>query len=134
MDSTILFGVALVPAIVGLTEVAKQLGLPGKAAPALAVLLGIAGAMAQTFGHDRPWIAAAVVGIGLGLSASGLYSGVRTVISDSPVLTHLVETGTPTTAAEAVATPAVAPAVSPRPSTPAATAPVAPPTTDTTGS
>lgn len=81
MNTQILFGIAVIPAIVGLVEVSKDLGLPVRAAPALAVLFGVLAAMAQLYANQWPWIQAVVVGVAFGLSACGLYSGAKTVIS-----------------------------------------------------
>jgi hypothetical protein len=80
MNSQELFGIFVVPAIIGLVEVCKDLGLPTKAAPALSVLFGVLAALAQLFSGQWPWIQAAVCGIALGLSACGLYAGVKTVL------------------------------------------------------
>lgn len=72
------FGVALVPLIVGLVEVAKQVGLPSRLAPALSVLLGIcAGFALETSGAAE----ALVTGLMLGLSASGLYSAGKSMFN-----------------------------------------------------
>lgn len=81
MNTQILFGVAVVPAVVGLVEVCKDLGLPTRAAPAAAVVLGVLAAMAQLYEGQWPWIQAVVLGVSLGLSACGLYSGAKTVIA-----------------------------------------------------
>jgi hypothetical protein len=81
VSTQILFGIAVVPAIVGLVEVCKDLGLPTRAAPACSVIFGVLAAFAQFYAGTWPWIQAAVLGIALGLSAAGLYSGVKTVIT-----------------------------------------------------
>jgi len=76
VDKTI-FGVALVPIIIGLAEIAKRLGVPKKYLPVLDLVLGIvAGFIYAAPGNAKE---AALVGIALGLSASGLYSGVKNV-------------------------------------------------------
>jgi len=76
MDKTI-FGVALVPIIIGISEVAKRVGFPKKFIPILDLTLGIAaGFIYAAPGNAKE---AALVGIALGLSASGLYSGVKNV-------------------------------------------------------
>lgn len=108
MNTQILFGVAVVPAVVGLVEVCKDLGLPTRAAPAAAVVFGVLAALAQIYAGTWPWIQAVVLGIALGLSACGLYSGAKTV------------------AAKAMgdATPAPEPAPAPSAASPAATTPV----------
>jgi hypothetical protein len=80
VNTQLLFGIAVVPAIVGLVEVGKDLGVPTRVAPALAVLFGILAGLAQLYAGQWPWIQAVVLGISLGLSACGLYSGAKTVI------------------------------------------------------
>jgi hypothetical protein len=80
MTPQILFGIAVVPAIIGLVEVGKDLGLPTRAAPAIAVILGILAGLAQLYATRWAGIEAIVLGIALGLSACGLYAGMKTII------------------------------------------------------
>jgi hypothetical protein len=80
MNTAILFGVAVVPTIIGLVEVCKRAGLPSQFAPALAVLYGILAAVAEVLAGTYTWIPAVFLGISFGLSASGLYSGVKTAL------------------------------------------------------
>lgn len=82
MDSTVLYGVVAVPAIVGLVQVVKDLGVPGSYAPACAVLFGVLFGFAQLYAQSASWIQATVVGVALGLSAVGLYTGTKTVIQN----------------------------------------------------
>src|SRR5579884_1084041 len=77
--ATLLFGVAVIPAIVGLTQVAKDAGIPSTFAPGIAVVLGILAGLAQLYAGTWPWIQAVVLGITFGLSACGLYAGAKTV-------------------------------------------------------
>lgn len=65
--------VATVPAIVALVNFAKSLGVPSRAALALAVVLGVALALAQWAWADAGWYEAASSGLLLGLAAAGLY-------------------------------------------------------------
>lgn len=74
-------GVVIVPLIVGLVEAAKRLGLPVQYAAVAALGLGLAASVgawltAQAGGRDL--FNATLVGLALGLSASGLYSVGRT--------------------------------------------------------
>ena len=78
--TTNILGVAAVPAIVGLVQAAKELGLPDRAAPAAAVLLGVLASLAQVLGSGTPAVQASVSGIGLGLAAAGLYHGTKTTV------------------------------------------------------
>ncbi|MGI8825263.1 MAG: hypothetical protein ACR2JC_06430 [Chloroflexota bacterium] len=86
MNDTIIYGVALTPAIIGLVQVAKNLGMRGKFAPLLAVCFGVAGSLSQTVATEHmqaaAWIQATFVGIALGLASVGLYAGVKTVLPD----------------------------------------------------
>ncbi|HLI29353.1 MAG TPA: hypothetical protein VKZ60_19990 [Chloroflexota bacterium] len=75
-------GVAVVPLIVGLVEVAKGAGLASRWAPLLAVGLGVAisvGYGVAAPGRLAPEAIAALGlrGLALGLAAAGLYSGTR---------------------------------------------------------
>lgn len=65
--------IASIPAILALTNLAKSLGLSGKASALLAVVLGVALAVAQYELAAYGWYQAAVQGMILGLSAAGLY-------------------------------------------------------------
>jgi hypothetical protein len=76
-------GVVVVPLIVGLVEVAKGAGLGARWAPAVALGLGVALSLGYRAALGMPegaaWAQAALSGLALGLAASGLYSGTRTV-------------------------------------------------------
>ncbi|WP_246569888.1 hypothetical protein [Lentibacillus saliphilus] len=72
------YGVMLIPIIIGITEVAKLAGLPKKFAPLLALVLGIAAGL--TYASPGSIKGGILVGIALGLSSVGLYSGTRTMI------------------------------------------------------
>lgn len=76
-------GVAAVPMIVGLVEVGKRLGLSEKVAPVMSMLFGLALSLGYQFvqgGDPRSWVDAVVIGLALGLSASGLYSSGKTAV------------------------------------------------------
>ena len=75
-------GVAVVPLILGLVEMAKRLGLGSAWAALLAVGLGLAASLGRaalaTPGAPAAELArATLAGVALGLSASGLYSGAK---------------------------------------------------------
>lgn len=59
----------IVPVIIGLVEVFKKLGMPSKFAPLVAVVLGALSVLIVA----NPFL----VGIIYGLTACGLYSGVK---------------------------------------------------------
>jgi uncharacterized membrane protein YdjX (TVP38/TMEM64 family) len=64
----------IVPIVIALVEVAKRIKLPDQYAPLLSIILGVAGA----FIFPQATIQLTILeGLVFGLSASGLYSGVR---------------------------------------------------------
>lgn len=73
-----IYDVALVPIIMGVVQVFKQIGLPKRFSPLLALLLGIAGGIFYVCPTDIK--SGIMVGIVLGLSATGLYSGSKNMI------------------------------------------------------
>lgn len=77
-------GVLAVPFIVGLVEAAKRLGMDAVWATPVAVGLGVALSVgwqaATVYPGAAPWLEALLWGIALGLAASGLYSGTKSVI------------------------------------------------------
>jgi hypothetical protein len=79
MQTTTIFGIAAVPAIMGLVEAATTAGLPKNLAPLAAVLLGIGAGILSHSAGSVGWQEAIAGGIALGLAASGLYSGGKQV-------------------------------------------------------
>lgn len=76
--------------VVGLVELAKRLGLPTRYAPVLAVLLGLLFGTVYLSPEDLR--AGVLMGLALGLSASGLYSGSRAILRhDEPEEVHNVD-------------------------------------------
>lgn len=71
--TTTITTLASIPAILALVNLAKTLGLKGKAATILAVLLGLGLNLAQYFLASYGWYQQAIQGVILGLSAAGLY-------------------------------------------------------------
>ncbi|ARD46982.1 hypothetical protein SporoP37_01550 [Sporosarcina sp. P37] len=74
--------IVLIPVIIGLIEVLKVYGLPKKLMPIFALLFGIGGGIFYLFPHD--WKSGVLSGIIMGLSASGLYSGGKTIVKKPP--------------------------------------------------
>ena len=74
---------AAVPLIVAVVELCKALGLPTRLAPLAAVVVGLAlgmlGTLVAFYPAARPWLEGVLGGIVLGLAASGLYSGQKTL-------------------------------------------------------
>ena len=68
----------IIAVIVGLVELFKQAGLPKKASPLVAIAFGIAGGVIYLFPHDTK--AGIFMGLVMGLSASGLYSGGKALL------------------------------------------------------
>ncbi len=67
-----IYGVAIIPLIVGLVQLVKKLGLPSRFAALLSVVLGVGAGFVM---HPGNVSQAVIVGLMIGLSASGLYSG-----------------------------------------------------------
>lgn len=65
--------VATVPAILALVELAKTLGVKGKWATLLAVVLGVFLNWSTWYFGDTAWYPVVATGLILGLSAAGLY-------------------------------------------------------------
>lgn len=80
-----IYETALVPIIVALVSVGKKAGLPAKFSSLLALALGIGGAFATMLTGDATIIVIVMTGIGLGLMASGLYSGGKAIIKKTPI-------------------------------------------------
>ena len=72
-------GIPIMAVIVGLVEFAKMLGLPTKFAPVLAIGIGCgAGLLVQAmavYPTIAPWVEHAVIGLVVGMVATGLYRG-----------------------------------------------------------
>jgi L-cystine uptake protein TcyP (sodium:dicarboxylate symporter family) len=72
------YDVAIIPLIVGVVELLKQLGLPTKFSALVAAILGIVIGVVYVAPGDI--LRGILVGLSLGLAASGLYSGVKNTI------------------------------------------------------
>lgn len=72
-----IFGVSAVLVIIGLVQLAKALGLPTRFAGVAAVILGVLASLGYTYYAEAPWLQAVVIGLAIGLSAAGLYSGAK---------------------------------------------------------
>lgn len=66
----------LIPVTIGLVQVFKTIGIPSRFAPLVSIILGIALYCIDGFNVKTDLLA----GIIVGLSASGLYSGVKTTV------------------------------------------------------
>jgi len=72
------YDVAIIPLIVGIVELCKQIGLPNKFAAVLSAILGVVIGLVYVAPENPP--KAILVGLSMGLSASGLYSGVKNTV------------------------------------------------------
>ena len=70
-----IYDIAIIPLIVGVTELVKRLGLPDKFAAVLSAVLGIVIGLVYVAPNDPA--KGVLVGLSMGLAASGLYSGVK---------------------------------------------------------
>jgi len=73
-----IYDVAIIPLIVGLVELAKKLGLPNKFAAVLSAVLGVVIGLVYVAPNDPA--KGVLVGLSMGLAASGLYSGVKNTV------------------------------------------------------
>ena len=74
-QSVVWFGVASVPLIVGIVQVAKQSGLPSRWAGLTSLVTGLAGGiLSARFGVDADVPAAIASGLMAGLAAAGAWS------------------------------------------------------------
>jgi hypothetical protein len=72
----IVFGIAIIPLIVGLVQMVKGLGLDARYAPVASVALGVGGGVLMFLSGGVTTLPEGILsGIAFGLSASGLYSG-----------------------------------------------------------
>ena len=74
-----IYDVALIPATMGLVEVCKSAGLPSKYAPIVSLAIGTGLGVATSLDNVGKGV---IVGIAIGLSASGLYSGTKALTSE----------------------------------------------------
>ena len=85
MDNLLIFGIPGAAIILVLIEIAKQYGLNSKWAPLLAIGLGVVLAVLMQLAEINPqlalWLKVAISGLLTGLSAVGLWSGGKTVIT-----------------------------------------------------
>ena len=77
MLDKVIAGISVSTIVVGLTELVKTTGLPSKAVPWVAVfialVIGVADQLAQTYPVVTPWLETVIVYLVIGLSATGLY-------------------------------------------------------------
>ena len=72
------YDVAIIPLIIGVTELVKKLGLPNKFAAILSAVLGVVIGLVYV-APENP-LEGVLVGLSMGLAASGLYSGTKNTV------------------------------------------------------
>ena len=72
------YNVALIPLIIGLVQILKTIGLKKKYLPLASLIFGLGGGIYYIYPDDLK--GGIIVGIMLGLSASGLYSGTKNAL------------------------------------------------------
>jgi uncharacterized membrane protein YGL010W len=74
------YNVAIIPLLIGLIELFKLAGLPVKYAPFVSVVLGLLFGIFYLTSDLKEGI---VIGLMVGLSATGLYSGTKNIIKSN---------------------------------------------------
>ncbi|MBE1554711.1 hypothetical protein H4683_001789 [Filibacter limicola] len=73
-----IYDVVLIPLIIGMVQLLKLYGMPKRLLPIVALVFGVVGGIIYVYPHDIK--AGTLVGLMMGLSASGLYSGGKAVV------------------------------------------------------
>ncbi len=76
----IIYEISIVALIIGVVELAKQLGLPTKYGGIVAVILGVGTSIGYSVWAENPLFQAVITGVALGLTASGLYSTAKNTL------------------------------------------------------
>ena len=76
-----IYDVVLIPLIIGMVELLKMYGMKKRLLPPIALVFGIVGGIFYVYPEDIK--AGILVGVMMGLSASGLYSGGKAVVEKS---------------------------------------------------
>jgi hypothetical protein len=80
MEAINVYGIALVPVVMAMVELLKRVGIPKKFSPIVAIILGILAGFYYLAPDDPP--KAIFLGIVVGLSAIGLFSGAKNTIEN----------------------------------------------------
>lgn len=76
-DTLLLGGIPILLLVIGIVESAKKLGLSGTGCQVLALVLGVLFTtlieLVNRYPNISPWVTAIVLGLALGMTASGLY-------------------------------------------------------------
>ncbi|NLO81526.1 MAG: hypothetical protein GX094_00455 [Clostridiales bacterium] len=79
-----IYDVAVIPLIVGIVELFKQIGLPSSFSAVVSVILGIVIGIVYISPNDIK--KGILMGLALGLAASGLYSGTKSTVEGVKVV------------------------------------------------
>lgn len=71
------YGVALLPIIIGLVEIVKQFNIPKKYMPIISIVIAEAISLLFLMNGDTDYQKAILIGLQMGLAAVGLHSGVK---------------------------------------------------------
>jgi hypothetical protein len=81
MDIELVAGISAVIIIIGLIEVLKRVaGLNEKFAPVIAIILGLAASFGLSYYGETKVFEAIILGLAVGLSAVGLFSGTKNTV------------------------------------------------------
>lgn len=80
MEEFTIYGIALVPIITGMVELLKKAGIPKRYSPVISLILGLLAGFYYLAPGDTP--RAVLLGLVVGLSAIGLYSGTKNTIEE----------------------------------------------------
>jgi hypothetical protein len=78
MDVSV-YGISLIPVIIGLVQLLSQFGIPKKLLPLSSMVMGII--LGIVFLAPDDWKKGILVGIWLGLGATGMHSGVKNTMN-----------------------------------------------------
>lgn len=73
------YGIALLPIIIGLVQLVKGFRIPNKYMPIVSIIIAEAISIFFMMNGDTDYKKAILVGLQLGLAATGLYSGVKNI-------------------------------------------------------
>lgn len=73
-------GASAIAIVLGLVQLAKKMGLKEKYCPLLSTLLGLLISLGYYYYNYKTWYEAVIIGLVIGLSAMGLYSGTKETV------------------------------------------------------
>ena len=78
--------VAQVALIIGIAEIVKRLGLPTRFIPLVDLALGLlSGICVYVLSKGYEWVSGIMIGLAIGLSACGLFSGIKNLTGKEKV-------------------------------------------------